>query len=133
MLLKTALPGVSFKALAAFKERREFILTEAVHRQISTVAYSEKLENQSRQGFDFVLKTLEVALEFNNGVVLDNQITWAYGRLSLVGIKASYVLEGFEILAGVIKEQLPESVFEEVFPYLEWMLARQRQLMAGMD
>jgi hypothetical protein len=136
------LPQVSSQALAAFRDARPAIVQETVAR---VLAQEERMVGHERAlsvskgkvqakhmftaGLDFVLKMLDTVMSLDEPAIIDDQLAWVKQRLPHDGVRPKHIVVLFQILAEVLSDLLPDEYAEQVVPFVQWMLARQRKLM----
>ena len=124
---------VSAEALTAFREEKEAITQEVAARSLArreeVAHHGEEAESLITSGIEFTTRMLETAMTMGEVALLDDQLTWAMDRLPHDGVSPEHVLERFRIYRQVVEECLPAAHAAEVVRFLEWMIARQQELL----
>ena len=133
MQREDAIAPISKEALAAFREGKRAITQEVAARSLSredeVAHHGEEAERLVTSGIEFTTRMLEAALKLGEITLLDDQLTWAMERLPHDGVSPQYVLNRFRIYRRVVEDLLPRSHALEITPFLDWMIARQRELI----
>jgi hypothetical protein len=124
---------ISKEALAAFREEKSAITQEVAARSLSredeVAHHGEEAGRLVTSGIEFTTRMLEAAMTVGEITLLDDQLTWAMERLPHDGVSPQYVLNRFRIYRQVVEDVLPKPHASEITPFLDWMIARQRELI----
>ncbi|MCX6033260.1 MAG: hypothetical protein NT169_28765 [Chloroflexi bacterium] len=126
---------ISPETLKAFQARRaeinRLVVARALERRDEVAQHGEQAEELITAGIEFTTQMLETAMQFGDITTLDYQLAWAWDRLPHDGVAPAHLLSRFQIYADVVASLLPAHQASEVTPYLDWMIARQQELMGG--
>jgi hypothetical protein len=127
------LTRVSPETLAAFRAHRAHLIETVVEwslaRPEEVVQHGAGARRVLAAGLEFTTQILEAVMQVGELGLLDYQLQWARDRLPHEGVAPAHLLARLEIYAQVVSGLLPAVQAAEVNRYVEWMIARQRQLM----
>jgi uncharacterized protein (DUF2267 family) len=137
---------LSPQALAAFRNARPAIIQETVTRVLAReeqmIEYKQALsasqgsaqaKHMFTAGLDFVLKTLDTVMNLEEPDIIDDQLIWVKRRLPHDGVRPEQVALLLQVLTEVLRDLLPNEYADQVVPFAQRMLSRQRQLMQEGD
>jgi MerR family transcriptional regulator, light-induced transcriptional regulator len=123
------------EALAAFQAQRLNIVRATVARSLENQAevaqHGAQAEELLTTGLDFTTQALEVAMRLHNTDMLEYQLQWGNERLPHDGVAPEQLLHRFEILSQVIEATLPAPYAQGITPFVQWLMARQRELISA--
>lgn len=138
--------SLSPQALAAFRNARPAIIQETVTRVLAReeqmIEYKQALsasqgsaqaKHMFTAGLDFVLKTLDTVMNLEEPDIIDDQLIWVKRRLPHDGVRPEQVALLLQVLTEVLRDLLPNEYADQVVPFAQRMLSRQRQLMQEGD
>lgn len=121
---------VSPESLAAFDKIRSEVEEEVV---VLCMAEDEpqqymgpNAESMIRVGLGFVSKMLRTTMNFAADEIMTDEVEWGKTRLPEYGVPAPMILRNFERYTKVLLEGLPQPAVDEIRPYVESMIAKQR-------
>lgn len=130
---KKPIGPVSAAALAAFRKEKQAIIQEAAARSLArrdeVAHHGDEAERLITSGLEFTTRMVDAAMKMGEVALLDDQLTWAMDRLPHDGVSPEHVLKRFRIYRQVVEEHLPAAHAAEVVRFLEWMIARQQELL----
>jgi len=138
ILVNTPEPGrVSPETLAVFGAQRTAIIRAVIARAMEGDDGANQYGSQTEQfltvGLDFTTQALEVTMQLHNLEMLDIQLRWANERLPHDGVQPDHLLKRYEILAQVVETALPAPHAQAVNQFVQWMIARQRELIQAKN
>ncbi len=129
---KFSVQRVSKSALTEYRK----LLGQIIEEVVDSIVQDRNLEGDGRDqidllpaGFEFTLKMLDGAASVGDLALLEDQLQWAVQRLPHQGILPEHLLNRFQLLEIIMEEVLSEGTWTEFHPYIQWMIARQRQLV----
>jgi len=129
---KFSVRQVSQSALTEYRKLLSQIIEEVVESvyQDSTRARDGRAQiDLLPAGFEFTLKMLDGAASVGDLALLEDQLQWAVQRLPHQGILPEHLYKRFQLLETIMEEVLSEGTWSEFHPYIQWMIARQGQLV----
>lgn len=130
---KKPIGPVSAEALAAFRKEKQAIIQEVAARSLArrdeVAHHGDDAERLIRSGLEFTTRMVNAAMAMGEVGLLDDQLTWAMDRLPHDSVSPEHVLNRFRIYRQVVEERLPAAHAAEVARFLEWMIARQQELV----
>jgi hypothetical protein len=129
-----SLPPLTPEALAAFRAISPTVIRETVARSLqrtSEVAqHGEEAERLLTAGLEFTTLMLDAAMATGEIPLLEDELSWARIRLPFDGVAAEHVLNRLIIYRDLITSLMPPEYTRQVSEYIDWMIARQRELLA---
>lgn len=126
------LKPVSSFSLAVLDEATPDLKREIEKRYWDAVSDQKHAEQFSRKkfqtGVDYVMMFLTSFVKFGDLSLMEDQLQWSRDRLPEDNFSLEEVQRSFLIISDVFQDLLPEKVWSEVNPYLEWMIARQEEV-----
>lgn len=120
-------------ALDAFRQARPEIIRRVVARSMEhedqVAHHGQEAQRLLTSGIEFTTRMLDSAMTVGHGALLEDQMTWAQDRLPHDGVEPEHLLTRFKIYEDVVGELLPAEVAAQVNAYLQWMIARQKELL----
>jgi ferric-dicitrate binding protein FerR (iron transport regulator) len=124
---------VSDEALASFRAASAEIIKETVSRSMARQDEVTQHGAQAQQlltaGLEFTTRMLDAAMATGEIPMLEDELSWARDRLPHDGVAPEHVLSRLTIYRDVVSTLLPAHLAGEVTGYIDWMIARQRQLL----
>lgn len=125
--------AVSAEALAAFRAASQSIVDRVVVRSLANqdevVQHGEAAGPLITSGIRFTTQMLEAAMAVGEVALLEDQLAWATDRLPHDGVSSEHVLHRFRIYGEVVQELLPAKYWAEIMPFVDWLIARQQEIM----
>ncbi len=124
---------VSPATLAAFRAAGPAIIRETVARSLArneeVAHHGEQAERVIAAGLGFTTRMLDAVMAVGEIALLEDELLWARDRLPHDGVAPEHVLSRLKIYREVTIEMLPREQAAEVEPYLDWMIARQSEVI----
>lgn len=123
----------STETLAAFRRARTAIIHGAVasalarHDQVEQ--FGEAAEQVLTAGFEYTTRMLETAMLLRDTELLNRQLVWASERQIYDAVSPNHLLSRLHMYADVVAQKLPVLHADAVNQYVQWMIARQQEIM----
>jgi hypothetical protein len=123
--------------LAAYRAATPTIIEETVARAVTrrheVAHHGDRAAALIRTGMEFTTRMMGTAMAMGETSLLEDQLTWARDRLPHDGVEREHILSRFQIFRDVVQETLEPEHAAEVVPFIEWMMARQADIVAGNE
>ena len=128
-----AIPAISPQAIDAFRTASPTLIKETVARSLArtdeVAHHGEDAERLLTAGMEFTVRMLEAAMLTGEIPLLEDELAWAKDRLPHDGVSPEHILSRFKIFREVIISTLPDPYTAEITPFLDWMMARQQEII----
>lgn len=129
--------AISKDALNAFISASPYIIKETVNRSMErkseVLQYGEDAEQILTTGLEFTTRMLETAMALGEISILEDELSWARDRLPHDNVELEHILQRFKIYREVLNEQIEPEHCQEINPFLDWMIIRQKEIIAGLE
>jgi len=126
------LKPVSSFSLAVIKEASPDLKKEIEKRYWDAVSDQKQADHFPREkyqaGVDFVMMFLTSFLKYGGLSLMEDQLEWSRDRLPEDEFPLQEIQRSFKIVSEVFHDLLPEKVWTELKPYLDWMITRQEEI-----
>gem|GEM_PF-1091151 len=123
---------VSEAALTAFDKAHSQVEVDVVERcmaeDYSASTMGPEAEKKIRAGLGFVSKMLRATMVYGAQGILNDQMDWGKTRLPEYGVSMDMVLGNFKRYTDALRQRLPDEVFAEIAPYLDYMVKMQAEI-----
>lgn len=134
--LSKSFNAISKDALNAFISAGPYIIKETVKRSMERKdevnQHGEDAEQILTTGMEFTTRMLETAMSLGEISILEDELSWARDRLPHDNVALEHILERFQIYQEVLNEQIEPEYCQEINPFLDWMITRQKQIINGL-
>ncbi len=124
------LKPVGNEALSEFQRKSDEIIAQLVNEVLSEMKkssrYAPDSEEKVTNGLRMMNMMIEPVLLTGEISLLSDQLEWANTRLPNDGVMPEHLYNDLIIYKNVIDSLLDRNSAEEILPYIEWMIAYQK-------
>lgn len=133
-MVESSIPTpVSRATLKAFRGQSDEIVRLTTQRAMQNsdqiAKHGQDAQRLIASGLRFTTLALQAAMFLGNTKLLDYQLEWANERLRHDDVMPAHIHARFQIYAEVVASLLPTDQAEAVNQYVNWIIARQQQIM----
>ena len=81
-----------------------------------------------KKGLGFTSKLLRTIIAYGTEKIVEDQLAWGKTTLPGFGVSMTMVLDNFQRYNEALKEKLTPAVYDEIRPYLVYLIQRQQMI-----